>query len=1008
MKYLDNVKTHQRKTTTQLSLIALCVFSLFLISSCNRNSDSISEDLIINKQNIDELFEEFEKADGSMRMSYASAIFYQMVEEGHVDTLLRYNSIKDLELCNASLYYEMANYYVKLTKFNEAFELVEKALSFFEQHEGHDVKKALCWRVKGVCLTKQGEMELGLQLQVDAFNIIKETQNDELIISTLYSLAGTCCMMRQFDTAKMYVDDAIYLQRHQNVRSINKKNTNANNSDNQMTIDLLCVASMIYTKLNLYDDALNFSQEAYELDSVINGLVDLPAQLTFIANVYLVKGDIDVASEKLEHALEILEKYPDPQIEATIHSQLGNINYQQKNYEASERHYLQSYNYFCSVGNKYAEKNLLQSLAKVHEKMDPLKACDDLRRYIQMADSMNTETAAKALGDYRAQYETNKLELEAQQQHLRTKTIIWIFLSAFIIFVLAIVVLGYIVWLKQISQKRQKTFEQMKTTFFTNITHELRTPLTIILGYGQQLRRNELPNDMPMQQVGEMITRQGSQMLLLVNQLLDIVKITSNVVNVEYRSADIVSYVRMIVESHESLAKAKNIELSMQSEYKNFQMDFVPDYMHKIMRNLLSNAVKFTPEGGKIKVSLSFANNNVILSVADNGIGIPETEQTHIFEEFYQVSNAQNLSGTGIGLSLVVQVVKAMEGHIALQSEEGKGSTFTITLPQSHIGTIKEGVDEVIGEQIPERYNYMQQQMPKGVSDADAPIILIVEDNDDIARYVASQLRGRYRFYYAKNGSDGLNMAQEIVPDLIISDLMMPVMDGNQLCQEVRKSEILNHIPFVMLTAKASEKDKVDGLKAGADVYLYKPFNSDELNVSVEHLIQLHCRLSNAKLVSVKIDNHVDNAEKTAENVDVVTPVANMSEQGESSNTVVENQTDELMEARKAFLTKLMAILDELIGKKPIDVQIISEKIGLSSRQLSRKIQSITGETTINFLVHYRIDKAKEIILSQPDKPLAEIAIETGFEDAAYFSRVFKHEVGVSPSQYRKQLQSSK
>lgn len=977
-----------KSRNVSLLSIAFAVTLSFLAVSCNKRGNDILEDVVTNRQGIDELFRLYESSDGLTRLSYANAIFYQMVNNNQLDTLYKFSSLKEMGLCEATLMLHMSDYALENSDFQHAQEYAERAISYFENYPEHDVDKALGYRNIGVCLTKSGDFEKALQLQVDALNIIRESGDNEVLAYTLYTLAGTCCMMRQYETAKGYIDDALRIEKSTSVmRIVDRDRSKGKKLSNRSMINYLNIASVVYSKLGQFDASLRLAKEAYEQDSIDNGQANLPTQHTYVANVYIAMGEWNKAAGELEAALEILKEYPSEQVEATIHSQLGNIERQKGNYESAEYHYNLSLDYFRKIGNKYAEKNVLQSLSRVHLQTDPVAACQDLQQYIRMTDSMNIVAATKSLNDYRVQYETDQLELLAEKQKLHTKTIVWVSFSILVLLFMIVLVLSYLLRMKEKAKEREEQFFRTKSNFFTNITHEFRTPLTVILGYGQQMRNNVLPEGETMQKVGEMITRQGSQMLSLINQLLDLIKVTSEAIQPEYYSSDVVSYVRMIVESHESLAKDKKIEMVMKSEHKNFYMDFVPDYMHKIVRNLISNSVKFTPEGGRITVSLSFPETNLVLKISDTGVGIPKDEQKHIFEEFYQLSTGNQYAGTGIGLSLVVQIVRAMGGTVNLESELGEGSTFIITLPQHHEGAKKEDLNEVVGDEIPVRYSYTNEQLPVGVTDADAPILLVVEDNEDISRYIASQLRNRYRLYYAFNGNDGLTMANEIVPNLILSDLMMPGMNGTEFCEEVRRSPILNHIPFVMLTAKTTEEDKVYGLKCGADLYLYKPFNAEELNVSVEHLIMAHRTLKDH--LALKAAEARAEEETTKENV--------------AETVAPDIVPDTLMEAKQAFLNQLGEAIDSMLGKTPIDVQSLSAAVGMSSRQLSRKIQTITGESTINFLVQYRVERAKELLQNHPELTIAEVAAASGFEDGAYFSRVFKQETGVSPTQYKKQ-----
>ena len=275
-------------------------------------------------------------------------------------------------------------------------------------------------------------------------------------------------------------------------------------------------------------------------------------------------------------------------------------------------------------------------------------------------------------------------------------------------------------------------------------------------------------------------------------------------------------------------------------------MDFVPDYIQKIMSNLISNALKFTPEYGNIYITSELIGEQVIIRVADTGAGIAPEDIAHIFDAFYQGSNSKMQIGTGVGLSLVRQIVEVMNGSIKVNSGEGKGSIFTVTLPLHHGSQKWERFDSEVMKPVkmspPEA---LPSSTTVDENDNSKPIVLIVEDNSDVAYYIGSQLKSRYNLFYARNGEEGLEKANELMPDLIISDLMMPGIDGYELSRAVRSSELLNHIPIVIITARSTEEDRIKGIEAGADAFLFKPFNSDELNVRVEKLLESRNALRN-------------------------------------------------------------------------------------------------------------------------------------------------------------------
>lgn len=362
------------------------------------------------------------------------------------------------------------------------------------------------------------------------------------------------------------------------------------------------------------------------------------------------------------------------------------------------------------------------------------------------------------------------------------------------------------------------------------------------------------------------------------------------------------------------------------------------------------------------------------LRVADNGRGIAPEDMPHIFEAFYQGSNDSGTVGTGIGLSLVDSLVKAMGGRITVKSAIGQGSVFTVDLPLSH-GDGKWRDFEVDKEASEGRQaiDVPADGLPSGVeSDDAASIVLVVEDNSDISRYIGSELKKSYALRYAVNGREGADLAKEIIPDLIISDIMMPEMDGLAMCRELKASEITNHIPVIFVTARSSQEDKIKGIEAGGDAYLYKPFSSDELNAHVESLLRSRMQLRRKFSESVASGD--------------------------------ENAGEKLSDRDQQFLNHLIDVAYSVMADNGSDVETVASKMCMTRTQLNRKLQAVTGETSSAYLLRIRLSRAKRLLDDPKNFKIGDIAFKCGFEDFAYFSRVFKQKYGVTPSQYRKRV----
>jgi signal transduction histidine kinase/CheY-like chemotaxis protein len=411
---------------------------------------------------------------------------------------------------------------------------------------------------------------------------------------------------------------------------------------------------------------------------------------------------------------------------------------------------------------------------------------------------------------------------------------------------------------------RLKELDDFKSRFFTNITHEFRTPLTVILGMSEQVLREGASHP-----VTRLIKRNGENLLRLVNQILDLAKLESNALKMNYIQGDVLAFTRYIAESLHSLANAQNLMLRVESDQANIVMDYDPERFLQIIHNLLSNAIKFTPSGGRVVVHVTSEGFETLptlkmlnIQVTDTGAGIPPDELPHIFERFFQAKNQEHFSpsqlgldGAGIGLSLTRELVKAMGGEISAESTVGVGSTFWVKLPITNKGALVEKGASIESEEwvLPATKQQAPLPIPLQPADSSQPHILLIEDNPDVVEYLSACLSSpllagegsgvRYALDFAYNGQAGIEKALENVPDLIVSDVMMPFKDGFEVVETLKNDERTSHIPIILLTAKADAQSRLTGLRRGADAYLSKPFHQEELLVTVENLLELRRKL---------------------------------------------------------------------------------------------------------------------------------------------------------------------
>ncbi|MCU0344155.1 MAG: response regulator [Ignavibacterium sp.] len=520
---------------------------------------------------------------------------------------------------------------------------------------------------------------------------------------------------------------------------------------------------------------------------------------------------------------------------------------------------------------------------------------------------------------------------------------------------------------------------KMKSDFFANISHEFRTPLTLILGPAEKIEKNQSTN--PVKDAG-IITRNSKRLLQLVNQLLDLAKLDSGKLKLEASPGNIVSFVKGIALSFESLSEARDVMIKIKSDKELIETYFDREKMIKVFSNLLSNAFKFTPERENVIVSITETlNNTVEIRIRNTGIGIPQKELPKLFDRFYQVDSSQTkeYEGTGIGLALVKELIELHHGSIIVNSKENnpedkeKGWTeFTINLPigKAHLKNEEIAIADQVGPKEVTPLDETEYLSPRiliesdTISDENKTTILVVEDNYDMREYIKESLSDCYVVEEAVNGEQGVRIAETIIPDLIISDLMMPKMDGNELTRILKNDEKTSHIPIIILTAKSGQENKIEGLQTGADDYLTKPFDLQELRVRVENLINIRKKLQ----------------EKFSK--------------GEFLSKPVEKKIKSIDER---FLAKVLEVIEKHISEEEFSIEDCSSEVGFSRTHFHKKLRALVGKSPSQYVRTVRLYRAKHLIEEEKGN-VSEVAYSVGFSSPSYFSRCFKEEFGYPPS----------
>lgn len=538
---------------------------------------------------------------------------------------------------------------------------------------------------------------------------------------------------------------------------------------------------------------------------------------------------------------------------------------------------------------------------------------------------------------------------------------------ALTLFMLLIVVLSYVSYrvvlrrkLALVEARKIKEMDALKNRLYTNITHEFRTPLTVISGITDEITGHEKEK--------MLIQRNSRQLLGLVNQILRLQKLESKKMEPRPVPGDIARFLNYLVESFQSLAQRKHQQLIFYADPDTIPMAFDEEKMQQLVSNLISNAIKFTPDYGKVELGLTLINDgkSIRIKVRDTGVGIPEEQLGFIFDRFYQSENQEKTTeGTGIGLALVSEFVKLMNGCIEVESQLGQGTTFTVLLPRTEVEASdrfvkrKPTIDRTFLSG-PEQTNLFEPGN-SARSFGGSPLILLVEDNQDVAYYLERILQGLYQIRLAGNGAEGMEIALQEIPDMVISDVMMPQMDGFSFCAALKGDVRTSHIPVILLTAKATQKEKLEGLKAGADAYLAKPFDKEELLIRMEKLLDLRREM----------------------------------QQGfwrKAAHHPSDYQND--------FLNKLNQAVEDNLRDENFGTLKLCRAMAMSRTQLHRKIKALLDIPTARFIQLTRLRKARQLILTT-DKSIGEVSFETGFKDPSYFTKLYAAEFEEKPSETR-------
>lgn len=745
----------------------------------------------------------------------------------------------------------------------------------------------------------------------------------------------------------------------------------------------------IYLSIYSYDDADSVFRQALEGEHQLGSATGQAINYANLGSIYSARGDDEKALDYYRQSMFYNKKDSNLLGMALCHLYFGNIYERRQQYDLALREYEQSDRMMTDLKDLWHALEPRLALASVyyhtHEDAKAqalLDRADATARqinswehivevhhlYFQLMqrqgryhEALDHHLIATAYQDSildnekldrihniginiertRQQEMVNMAQNELQTEKRIRQQSAWLFGLTVILLLAVISALLYVQRMRHHSMEMMREASRLREDFFTNITHEFRTPLTVILGLSRKIRENtEVPQSVS--DKASTIERQGNRLLTLVTQLLDISKVKSVIGEPNWQHGNICAQVAMLLETYIDYAANRGVTLKYHYD-KAIEMDFVPDYVNKVMSNLVSNALKFTPNGGTISVNLYQRGDRLHIDVSDTGHGISSDKLAHIFEPFYTTGDMGEAKGTGIGLALTQEIISHLNGTITAESQVGKGTTFHIVMPIQN-----RSADPVTETEI---------------GNSGKPIIVVAEDNADVADLLCTQLEPFYEVVAARDGIEALKHAGEIIPDLVITDVMMPNMDGMALARAIRANDLTAHIPIIMVTARVTEQDRIEGIKAGADAYLVKPFNTEELLTRVAKLLEQRIMLR----------------DKYAQTI-TQAPV-----------------TDDTIEDH--FLARVEQVIVAHINKgEDITVTMVADDLNITARQLHRKVTGLINQSPAALIRITRINCAKTIMAAKPEMPLKSVALACGFTDYSHFAKVFRTVTGVSPT----------
>jgi signal transduction histidine kinase/DNA-binding response OmpR family regulator len=852
---------------------------------------------------------------------------------------------------------------LRMSHLDSAMRFITQGLELIKKYPDRDLE-ASYYNLIGNIKRQENKYEQALENYIKSVKLFEQQNNLKGLTQALSNVGNIHSLIGNTDKALEYALESLETAIAANVKSSIAYSHR--------------LIGRIYRKQDRPDEALRAYKDAMVIYRQLGDRRDYGETQLSVGNIYYDKGQFREAANEYQSALNLFRTLPDPFSMSYCYLSAGNTYIMLQNYKLAKDYLDSAISISVKHNASVVRMDSYALLSDIYEKQGDYKLSKEyLNRHFALRDSVNQVQNRKAVAEIEARYESEKkddairilnAENELKATQIKSKNNERNYLLIFLALSVALAGIIYNRYkVKQRANEKLKELDQIKSRFFSNVSHEFRTPLSLIIGpLEEKLKKID---DTSGKEDLLMMHRNAKRLQNLINQLLDLSKIEAGSMELHLQEGELSSVIRLIGSTFSSLAERKGLIYKQEIFHGPYKGCYDRDKLEKMLNNLLSNAFKFTPEGGLVNMKATINDGKVFIEVKDSGIGIPEEKLGVIFNRFYQIDDSitRSSEGSGIGLALTKELAELHRGTLSASSREGIGSIFSLVLPITReafrdlpvaVESLKEAT---IGDPSSSEYE------PLAVIDTDEskPLILVAEDNTDMQRFIYDLLKEKYRVVCVSNGKEAFERAKAIVPDIVITDWMMPIMDGLTCCEKIKTTDATCHIPVLMLTARADQSSKLEGLETGADDYLVKPFNTHELTVRVHNLIEQRKKLREV-----------------------------------FSKEIILMPKEISLPSRDAiFLTNLLALLEKKYADPDFSVEELSEEVSMSRMQLHRKLKALTDQSPGEFLRRFRLERAKQL-LSVDGMQVSEVCFKVGFNNVSHFSKAFRDFTGITPTEF--------